>query len=190
MWASVSAQASALSETWAQNLDLTIPSSEMPLTWELDLKDKQEIMMGWTCCYRTELINSVRQEHSDKLIQLKLKERKNKLRFLPVKSEPTKEQLRYFYIINFLDMSMSYYFINNNPNIREGNFLLPDRPSAAEFIIHKGITTPIVAQNVDAHQMVIMNSLLTMVVLRNWYLYNTTSKCDTFNFHVDGYCVR
>ena len=87
-------------------------------------------------------------------------------------------------------MSMSYYFINNNPNIREGNFLLPDRPSAAEFIIHKGITVPIVAQNVDAHQMVIMNSLLTMVVLRNWYLYNTTSKCDTFNFHVDGYCVR
>ena len=35
-----------------------------------------------------------------------------------------------------------------------------------EFIIHKGITVPIVAQNVDAHQMVIMNSLLTMVVLR------------------------
>ena len=137
MWASVSAQASALSETWAQNLDLTIPSSEMPLTWELDLKDKQEIMMGWTCCYRTELINSVRQEHSDKLIQLKLKERKNKLRFLPVKTEPTKEQLRYFYIINFLDMSMSYYFIKNNPNIREGNFLLPDRPSPLKFIIHK-----------------------------------------------------
>ena len=120
---------SALSETY-QNLDLTIPSSEMPLTWDKDLKDKQEIMMGWTCCYRTELINSVRQEHSDKLIQLKLKERKNKLRFLPVKTEPTKEQLRYFYIINFLDMSMSYYFIKNNPNIREGNFLLPDRPSA------------------------------------------------------------
>ena len=190
MSALVYPQENVLSETWAQNLDLTIPSSEMPLTWELDLKDKHEIMMGWTCCYRTELINSVHQEHSDKLIQLKLKERKNKLRFLPVKAEPTKEQLRYFYIINFLDMSMSYYFINNNPNIREGNFLLPDRPSAAEFILHKGITVPIVAQNVDAHQMVIMNSLLTMVVIRNWYLYNTTSKCDSFNFHVDGYCVR
>ena len=74
----ISTGENALSETWGQNLDLTIPSSEMPLTWEVDLKDKQEIMMGWTCCYRNELINSVRQEHSDKLIQLKLKERKNK----------------------------------------------------------------------------------------------------------------
>ena len=128
MWVSVSAQASALSETWAQNLDLTIPSSEMPLTWELDLKDKQEIMMGWTCCYRNELINSVQQEHSDKLIQLKLKEKPKRLRFIHHHEEPSEKQLRYFYIMNFLDMTGSYYFIKNNPNIREGNFLLPDIP--------------------------------------------------------------
>ena len=67
----------------------------------------------------------------------KLKERKNRLRFIHVKNEPSKEQLRYFYIVNFLDMAGSYYFIKNNPNIKEGNFLLPDKPSAAEFILHK-----------------------------------------------------
>ena len=83
-------------------------------------------------------------------------------------------------------MAGSYYFIENNPNIKEGNFLLPEKPSAAEFILHKGITVPFVAQNVDTHQMVIMNSILTAVVLRNYYLYNTTSKCGN-NFHVDGY---
>ena len=33
MLVSASAQASVLSETWAQNLDLTIQSSEMPSTW-------------------------------------------------------------------------------------------------------------------------------------------------------------
>ena len=88
--------------------------------------------------------------------------------------------------MNFLDMAGSYYFIENNPNIKEGNFLLPEKPSAAEFIIHKSLTVPLVAQNAESSQMVIMNSILTAVVLRNWYLYNTTSKCKT-NFHADGY---
>ena len=85
-------------------------------------------------------------------------------------------------------MAGSYYFIKNNPNISEANFLLPDKPSAAQFILHKGITTPFVAQNVDTHQMVIMNSILTLVILNNWYLYETTSnKCA--NFHIDGHRV-
>ena len=85
-------------------------------------------------------------------------------------------------------MAGSYYFIKNNPNISEGNFLLPDKPSAAEFILHKGITVPFVAQNVESGQMVIMNTILTLVVLNNWYLYETTSsKCP--NFHVDGYRI-
>ena len=67
-------------------------------------------------------------------------------------------------------MAGSYYFIKNNPNISEGNFLLPDKPSAAQFILHKAITVPLVEQNVESGQMVIMNSILTLVVLNNWYL--------------------
>ena len=46
--------------------------------------------------------------------------------------------------------------------------------SAAEFVAHKALTVPLVSQNVEEGQMVIMNSILTAVVLRNWYLYNTT----------------
>ena len=89
-------------------------------------------------------------------------------------------------------MAGSYYFIKNNPNIKEGNFLLPEKPSPAEFIIHKGVTVPLVAQNAESAQMTIMNSILTIVVLRNWYLFNTTSTCVA-NFHADGYrmpCIR
>jgi len=82
-------------------------------------------------------------------------------------------------------MAGSYYFIKNNPNIKEGNFLLPERPSAAEFILHKSLTVPIVSQNAEAGQMAIMNAAITAVVLRNIYLYQTTpSECN--NFHVDG----
>ena len=81
---------------------------------------------------------------------------------------------------------MSYYFIKNNPSLKEGNFLLPEKPSAAEFILHKGILVPVIAQNSEEGQMVIMNGILTIVVLHNWYLYNNTSEsCN--NFHVDGY---
>ena len=61
MSALASAQENVLSETWGQKLDLTIQSSEMQSTWVLDSKDKQEIMMGWTCCYRKELIDYVHQ---------------------------------------------------------------------------------------------------------------------------------
>ena len=85
-------------------------------------------------------------------------------------------------------MAGSYYFIKNNPNLKEGNFLLPERPSVAEFILHKGILVPTIAQNSEEGQMVIMNGILTIVVLRNLYLYETTSKaCLSNNFHVDGY---
>jgi len=122
------------------------------------------------------------------LIELQLKESPNLLRFIQIDNEPSEAQLRYFYLINFLDAAGSYYFIKNNPNLKEGNFLLPERPSMAEFILHKGITVPLVSQNSEAGQMVIMNSIITFVVLRNWYLYETTPKsCVSNNFHVDGY---
>ena len=99
---SVLAQENVLSETWDQKLDLTIPSSEMQSTSVLDFEGQTRNYDGVDLLLSDKLINSVRQEHSDKLIQLKLKERKNKLRFLPVKTEPTKEQLRYFILLIFL----------------------------------------------------------------------------------------
>ena len=100
-------------------------------------------------------------------------------------NEPTPEQLRYFYIINFIDMAHSYYAISNHPHLREGNPLLPRKPSAAQFILHKGITVPLIGDNVEAGQMAILNAMITLTVLRNIYLYENTPKCPT-NFYYYG----
>jgi len=89
-------------------------------------------------------------------------------------------------------MSGSYYYTRNHPNVKEGNFLLPDKPSAAQFILQKGLTAPVIAQNAERGQMTIMNTILTIVVLKNHYLYETTSKCrvgpNGANYNADGTC--
>ena len=79
MSASALAQENVLSETWDQNLDLTIPSLEMPSISVLDSKDKHAIMMGWTCCYRKELIDSVQKEHLRKSTESLLRVNQKKL---------------------------------------------------------------------------------------------------------------
>ena len=73
-------------------------------------------------------------------------------------------------------MAHSYYAISNNPYVKEGNPLLPDRPSLAQFILHKGITVPLVADNVESGQMTIINGIITLVVINNMRLY-----VDTYN---------
>ena len=89
-------------------------------------------------------------------------------------------------------MGGSYYYTRNHPNVKEGNFLLPDKPSAAQFILQKGLTAPVIAQNAERGQMTIMNTILTIVVLKNHYLYETTSKCrigpNGANYNADGTC--
>ena len=119
----------------------------------------------------------------------KLKERKKRLRFLPVESEPTPEQIRLFYILNFIDMSFSYHATSSRPAIKEGNFLLPDKPTLAEFVVHKSITAPVAADNLDRNQMVIINTALTLIILNNLRLYEQAPKCSSYNRHVDGYAM-
>jgi len=91
-------------------------------------------------------------------------------------------------------MAHSYHSISNHPYLKEGNFLLPEKPSAAQFILHKGITVPLVSHNVEAGQMTMINAMITAVVLRNIYLYKTTTKCNYGsagpNYHVDGYIIN
>jgi hypothetical protein len=96
--------------------------------------------------------------------------------------------------MNFLDMSMSYHYIHTHPNIKEANPLLPEKPSAAQFLLHKGILAPVLAANSEAGQMKFYNIVLTIVVLKNHYIYNTTSRCrygpGGANYHVDGYPIN
>ena len=106
-----------------------------------------------------------------------------RFRIFNIKNEPTKATLRTYYILNAIDMTSSYVFTRNHPHIKEANILLPGKPSAAEFILHKSVLTPFVAANLEEGQMIITNWLLAAVIIRNVYLYETTSKCSSFNYH-------
>ena len=79
--------------------------------------------------------------------------------------------------MNFLDMSMSYHYVHDHPNIKEANPLLPHKPNAGQFILQKTLTAPVLAANASYEDMVFYNVVLTIVVLKNHYLYNTTSRC-------------
>ena len=106
----------------------------------------------------------------------------NRLRIFKVKNEPTKRQLRTFYILNAIDMTTSYHMTRQYPTIKESNFLLPEKPSAAEFIIHKSVTAPLAAANFDENQMRVANWILAAVVIRNFYVYETTCR-QSPNYH-------
>ena len=105
-----------------------------------------------------------------------------RFRFVKIKNEPSKRTLRTFYILNAIDMTSSYYMTRNHASIKEANFLLPEKPSAAEFLIHKSVITPIAAANFEEGQMVVVNWALGFRILHIHYIVNTS--CDyAANYH-------
>ena len=118
---------------------------------------------------------------------LRIQEAINKrLRFVHIKNEPSRKTLMTFYLLNAIDMGTSYHMTRQHPTLKESNFLLPEKPSAAEFIIHKSVTTPIAAANFGETEMVIANWILAAVIIRNFYLYENTCKQSPNYHHVTG----
>ena len=146
MLASVSVRANVLSETWVQPLDLTIPSLEMPSTLVLDSKDKHAITMGWTCCYRNELINSVHQENLQKSIGLTLREKKRKSRFIRQWREPPPRAYWItFTALQILDVHSTHQGLKYDC-VYEGNPLVGKKPHLDRLILHKsGIPISVVS---------------------------------------------
>ena len=140
----------------AQELDLTLP--ETPFNYK-------------------------QMEQDSLLIQDAINKR---FRFVKVTNEPSRKTLMTFYLLNAIDMSTSYHMTKHHPTLKESNFLLPEKPSAAEFIIHKSVTAPIAAANFDQNQMVLANWILAAVVVRNFYLYENTCKQSANYHHVTG----
>lgn len=126
-------------ETWAQNLDLTIPSLEMQLTSELDSKAKQEIMMGFECCWDRKLIEAVKTEHSLKSIESWSRANPRKLQFSRQLSigDPIHPSVYYtFLALQAADVwtttrGMAY------DCVEELNPLLPKVPHRDRLILHK-----------------------------------------------------
>ena len=106
----------------------------------------------------------------------------NRVRFVKIKNEPSSRTLKTFYILNAIDMTTSFVMTRNHPTLKEQNFLLPGKPSAAEFLIHKSVTAPLAAANFDQNQMVLANWILAAVVVRNFYLYENTCR-QSPNYH-------
>ena len=143
--------------------------------------DNQEVKLDLTLPETP--FDYVQMEEDSLRIQQAMNER---FRFVKIKNEPSKRTLRTFYILNAIDMTSSYYMTRNHASIKEANFLLPEKPSAAEFLIHKSVITPIAAANFEEGQMVVVNWALGFVILHNLYLYNNTCKQSANYHHITG----
>ena len=180
MSASALAQENVLSETWVPNLDLTIPSSEMPSTSVLDSKAKQEIMLGWTCCYRKELINSVQIEHSQKLIESSLRESQKRSQYTLV--EPiTNLQWASFVSLQLFDIYTTYRGLQYNC-VKELNPLVGERPSVQKmFFVKTVILTPAIEYDLkrevlDQKVMNEINFLMALVIGNNYNVWRRADK--------------
>jgi len=127
--------------------------------------------------------NYVQIKKDSLLIQDSINKR---LRFIDIKKEPSKKTLTIYYILNAVDVTSSYYMTKNHPNIKEANFLLPDKPSATEFLLQKSITSSIIGANLEDSQVVLFNWVLAGVILKNLYVYNTACRTMPNYHHVTG----
>ena len=176
MWVLVLIPGTVLSETWDQNLDLTIPSLEMPSTLLLDSKAKQEIMMGFECCYHSSLRESVRNEALLKSITSKSKVKLNELQFSPYDERKIKT---YYYIINTLDVATTYRGLKN-PNVKEANPILGENPSLGEMLALKLIVSALLfdLSKDSPEDLLIPNTIVTLAVINNVYVLHEVGIID------------
>ena len=182
MWVLVLTLGSVSLETWGQNLDLTIPSLEMPSTLVLDSKDKREIMMGWTCCWDKKHISSVQTEHSLESTLLQLKENQNQSWF--TLSEPVSSfQWTTFITLQLLDMYSTYRGLQYDC-VQETNPLFGERPSVSKmFFVKASVLYPIMTTEMqqpvmNRQDMRDVNTLMTIVVLNNRHVENKSKRCN------------
>ena len=159
----VSTPAIASSETWGQNLDLTIPSLETPSTWRLDSKAKQEIMMGFECCYHNSLLESVQREASLKSIQFKSKVN---LSELPFSHRDYQKELYYFWAINALDVWTTNRGLKH-PNVYEMNPIVGEDPHLDRLILFKLLWGNLILHTHEPEHIIIPNALITLAGINN-----------------------
>ena len=99
-------------------------------------------------------------------------EERNKYRVVNPQPLPTKEQIRYSWIVHSLDMATTIYGLENRDNIKEGNPVLGENPEAWEVIGLKLVALPFVHQNSNEYMMIYFNSVTTAAVLHNLYVIN------------------
>ena len=162
MWVLVLIPETASSETWDRNLDLTIPSLETPSTWVLDSRAKQEIMMGFECCYHKQVLDKVKMDYTLESMTSKSKVNLSQLQFTP--SAPLAKE--YFFFINALDVYTTHRGLKSG-KAREVNPIIGSRPSLEELIALKLIWGAVVLKTFPEHELVLPNYVLTVAVVNN-----------------------
>ena len=146
----------------------------MQSTWLLDSKAKQEIMMGLTCCYRKELIDSVRLEHSLKLIELSSREKVRKSISSLQYSEPiTNFQWATFVTLQLLDIHSTYKGLQYDC-VYETNPITGKTPSLDKLFLTKAsilapaITYDLRNETITPKIMKQLNFIMAIVVVNNY----------------------
>ena len=170
-------------ETWAQNLDLTIPLSEMPSTSVLDSKAKQEIMMGFECCWDPKHIEAVKKEHFLKSIEYSSKANQKKSQFIaPSLIEPisTKQWIA-FTTLQLADIYTTYRGLKYDC-VYEMNPITGESPSVAKmFFVKTAVLWPTIQsdierQTLESQDINNINFLMAMVVGNNYNVWRGAEK--------------
>ena len=80
---------------------------------------------------------------------------------------PTKQQIRYSWIIHSLDMATTIYALENRDRVKEGNPILGEQPESWEVIGLKLTVLPFIHQNSSEYAMTYFNTVTTAVVINN-----------------------
>ena len=80
---------------------------------------------------------------------------------------PTKQQIRYSWIIHTLDVVSTIYALENRDNVKEGNPILGEQPESWEVIGLKLTVLPFIHQNSSEYAMTYFNTVTTAVVINN-----------------------
>jgi len=121
---------------------------------------------------------------SDKeVVELEKKFRDN-FNFIEIKEPPTRKQRIIYWTLHGLDVYTTYEGLKN-PNIIEGNPIIGKRPPLEKLIVHKIIFAGLLGENLSTYSYTFMNTALSVAIVRNIYIINTTSSC-TINFYTDG----
>ena len=119
----------------------------------------------------------------EEIVELEKKFRDN-FNFIEIKEPPTRKQRIIYWTLNGLDVYTTYIGLKN-PNITEANPLIGKRPSLEKMILHKIVTAGLLGENLNTYSYTFLNTSLSIAVIRNVHVINTTSSC-TINFNFDG----
>ena len=130
--------------------------------------------------------NEIHEIHCEKnkIYEVKKKLEMTVKNFIEIKEPPTRKQRIIYWTLNGLDVYTTYIGLKN-PNITEGNPLLGKRPSLEKMILYKIVTAGLLGENLNTYSYTFLNTSLSIAVIRNVHVINTTSSC-TINFNFDG----